>query len=72
MNKEFCISLIAGAALFCAAMVSIAGAFDGRIAFNEQPDGMVAQLYTSNAGSGDRQEAMLDSKVAPPASNVAH
>jgi hypothetical protein len=63
MTKEFGISLIAAAALFGMAMLSIASAADGRIAFDNQPDAMVTQLYATNVGTGDRPADTLASNV---------
>ncbi len=69
MNKSS-ISLIAGAALFCMGALSIANAFNGRIAFDNQPDAMVTQLYTSDAGANGAQENALASNVAPSGYHV--
>jgi hypothetical protein len=65
MTKESSISLIAAAALFGMATLSIAGAFSGRVTFGDQPDAMVAQLYTSDFGAGARHDGVLASNVTP-------
>jgi hypothetical protein len=63
MMKESTISLIAATALFGIAMLSIAGAFSGRVAFDDQPDAMVTQLYTAGVAAN----AVLASNVPSPA-----
>jgi hypothetical protein len=70
MTKESNISIIAGAALFGVALLSIAGAFSGKVAFDDQPDAMVTQLYTSNVATTDRQEGVLASNVSPSGYHV--
>ena len=65
--KDSNISLIAGAALVGMAVLSIAGVFDGRLSFDNQPDSMAAQLYTANAATG-----VLASNVPPSAHHVPH
>jgi hypothetical protein len=67
MTKESNISLIAAAALVGMAVLSIACVFDGRLSFDNQPDAMVAQLYTSDVATNDRQQDMLASNVPPSA-----
>lgn len=67
MTKESIVSLIAAAALFGMGTLSIASAFDGRVAFDNQPDAMVTQLYASDLGTNDLQEAMLGARI--PLSN---
>jgi hypothetical protein len=71
MEKKSIISLIAAAALFGMGTLSIAGAFDGRIAFDNQPDAMVTQLYTPSVGTSDGQGAVLASNVAPSGYHVS-
>jgi hypothetical protein len=61
MTKESRLSLIAAAALFGMTTLSIAGACNGWVAFNDQPDAMVTQLYTSDFGAGHQ----VASNVAP-------
>lgn len=70
MAKQSNISLIAAAALFGVAMISIAGAASGRISFNDQPDAMVTQLYTPSFAAGDQHDGMLASNVMPSGAQV--
>lgn len=63
MTKASSISLIAGAALFGMALLSIVSAFNGRVAFNDQPDAMVTQLYVPNVGSNGLQQEVVASQV---------
>jgi hypothetical protein len=70
MTKESNISLIAGAALFAVAVISIACVFDGRLSFDNQPDAMVTQLYTTTVASTDRQQDTLASNVPPAGYHV--
>jgi hypothetical protein len=62
MMKESGISVIAAAVLSGVALLSIAGAFSGRVAFDDQPDSMVAQLFTA----GLVANSMLASNVSTP------
>ncbi len=70
VTKASMTSLIAAAALFGMGALSIASAYQGRIAF--QPDAMVTQLYASDLGTNDGQGALLASNVAPPGLHAQH
>jgi hypothetical protein len=72
MTKQSSISLIAGAVLCGVAVLSIAAALSGRIAFDDQPDAMVAQLYTSHFGADDQQQAMLSGPAASAGQAISH
>jgi hypothetical protein len=65
MTKVSSISLIAGAALFGMAALSIVSAFNGRVAFDDQPDAMVTQLYVPNVGTNDVRQQVVASQVSP-------
>jgi hypothetical protein len=71
MTKDSSISLIAAAALFGMGVLSIASAFHGRVAFDNQPDAMVTQLYASDTGGSDRQDAVLASNVPASGNHVS-
>ncbi len=70
MTRDICISLIAAAALLGMATLSIAGAIDGRIAFDDQPDAMVTHLYAFNTGAHHGQDAVLAGSVVRPGHQV--
>jgi hypothetical protein len=72
MTNQLSIALIAGAVLCGVAVLSIGGALSGRIAFDDQPDAMVAQLYTSHFGATDQQQAMLSGETAFTGQGVSH
>jgi hypothetical protein len=72
MTNQSSISLIAGAVLCGVALLSIVGALSGRIAFDDQPDAMVAQLYTFHFGATDQQQAMLRGETASTGQGVSH
>jgi hypothetical protein len=71
MTKQWHISLIAGVALWAVGILSIAGALNGRIAFDDQPDALVTQLYTSHPGATDQQQAMLSGQTASTGQSVS-
>ena len=71
MTKESIVSLIAATALFGIGTLSIERAFDGRIAFNDQPDAMVTQLYASDPANTDVQTALLSSSLPPSGYHVS-
>jgi hypothetical protein len=58
MTEQSNITLVVGALLCGMAVLSIAGALSGRIAFDDQPDAAVAQLYTSHFDATYQQQAM--------------
>jgi len=71
MTKESIISLIAAAALFGMGTLSIAGAADGRLAFDNEPSATATQMYASNAGTNDLQDAVFGVKTLSPASQLS-
>jgi hypothetical protein len=66
MTKESIISLIAAAVLVGMGTFSIFSAADGRTAFDNEPGATATQMYASNAGTNDLQEAMFGGKIVPP------
>ncbi len=70
MIRDTSMSLIAAVVLFGIGVLSIAGAYHGTIAFDNQPDGMVTQIYTFEMGTGGQQDAMLASAAQPTGSQV--
>jgi hypothetical protein len=50
---------------------SILGAYEGRIAFDNQPDGMAAQLYASDVGTNAPKQAVLAANIATPGDHTA-
>ena len=72
MTNQSSITLIAGAVLCGVAVLSVVGALSGRIVFDDQPDVMVAQLYTPHFGATDQQQAMLGGETASTGQGVSH
>jgi len=71
MTNESSIALIAAVALFGMGVFSILGAYEGRIAFDNQPDGMAAQLYASDVGTNAPKQAVLAANIATPGDHTA-